>query len=513
MKAVPKSGSQRSQPTRRRGLAVALLVLGLVVAIAAAVVGIVVSNAEDNTYRAHGVSFEYPAGWQEVSGRGTPEVEASERDELWTVAVGFGEGDVVTVTAYRLTRRVTANNLDAATAGVTSFVRRLSEQTGGTVQGGPVERTVAGMPGLRYRGEWVKEDGTPLDSTLMFAYDGTAEYFIDCRHGQERAAEIEQGCDQILRTFHVDAQSRDQIATYASFTQVADDRGVITIDVPDEWDDINASENAEYGPGIHAAPDLEQFRETWDTPGIIVEASAHYGAEDISTVLDQLAPSEQCRSEGRESYERRRFIGEIERWSRCAGTDTMIRTAAVAPDDGSYLIRIFGQAIEKRDLDAINRAIDRFEISKPGATELASIIDDTEWLDKISKLHTQIDAATLSTDPGLTSPVLNKMATAMRTCRDELAAIGPPSTRLQDVHARVKKACQKYDKGAECLAAAAEIGSPVYSEADFRTFDKAVDCGFAAFSRAGELFVDAEIEASDILMAPPPPMPDINRKT
>jgi hypothetical protein len=513
MDPVPESRSQSSQPTRRRGLKAALLALGLVLAIAAVVVGIVVSNAEDNTYLAHGVSFEYPAGWQDVTGEVPSRVEADERDELWTVAVGFGDGDVVTVTAYRLTMRVTANNLEAATAGVTAFVRRLSEQTGGTVQSGPVERTVAGMPGLRYRGEWVKEDGTPLDSTLMFAYDGTAEYFIDCRHGQERAADIEQGCDQILRTFKVDAQSRAQIATYASFTQVADDQDVIAVKVPVEWDDIDASEDPEYGPSIHAAADLKQFHETWDTPGIIIEASAHYGTDDISTVLDQLAPLEQCTSEGRESYKRRRYTGEIERWSRCAGTDTIIRTAAVAPDDGSYLIRIFGQAIEKRDLDVIDQAIDRFEISKPGATQSGSIIDDTEWLDKISKLHTQIDAATLSTDPELTSPVLNKMATAMRTCRDELAAIGPPSTRLQDVHARVKKACQKYDKGAECLAAAAEIGSPVYSEADFRTFDKAVDCGFAAFSRAGELFVDAEIEASDILMTPPPPMPDINRKT
>jgi hypothetical protein len=392
-------------------------------------------------------------------------------------------------------------------------VRRLSEQTGGTVQDGPVEITIAGMPGLRYRGEWATEDGTPVDSTLMFAFDGTAEYFIDCRHGQERAADIERGCDQILRTFEVDAQSGGQIATYGSNTQVADDQRVITIEVPVEWDDVDASEDPDYGPGIHAAPDLELFYETWDAPGIIVEASAQHRAVGISTVLDQLGPSEQCTSEGREPYERRRYTGEMEWWSGCGGTETMVRTAAIAPDDGSYVIRIFGQAIEKRDLDVIDRAIDMFEISKSGEAELVSIVDDNEWLDKISKLRTQIDNAFLSTGTELTSPVLNDMTTAMRTCRGELAAIGRPSTRLQDVHALVKKACQKYDKGAECLAAAAKIGSPAFTAAENRRLDKALDCGFAALNRGSELFVLADTNASEILLAPPPPMTDINGKT
>jgi hypothetical protein len=515
MSLKPEDLSQVYEPAspKRRGLLAALLALCLVLAIAAVVVPIAVSSDEDNTYRAHGVSFEYPAGWQEITGDARSEVEAGDRDELWTAAFGIGEADVVAVTTHRLTMRVTADNLDAATEGVTSFVRRLSEQTGGTVQDGPVEITIAGMPGLRYRGEWANENGTPLESTLMFAFDGTAEYFIECRRSRERAAEIEQGCDQVLRTFELHPQPGDQVATYGSHTQVTDDQGVVTVEVPAEWDDLDGSQDPDYGPTIHAAPDLEQFHETWDAPGIIVEVSAHYGAEDISTTLEQLGPSEHCTSEGREPYERRRYSGEVERWTSCGGTDTIVRTAAVVPADGSYLIRIFGQAIDDRDLDVIDRAIDMFEISKPGAAELVSIVNDNEWLDKISDLHTQIDNAILSTDTELTSPVLNEMATAMSTCRRELASIGRPSTRLKDIHALVKKACQKYDKAAECLAAAAEIGSPTISVAENRKFDKVLDCGFASLNRGSELFVYAETRASDILLARPPPMTDIDRET
>ena len=49
--------------------------------------------------------------------------------------------------------------------------------------------------------------GTPLESTLVYVFDGTTEYYFNCQHTRDTAAEIQRGCDQIMRTFKVTAPS------------------------------------------------------------------------------------------------------------------------------------------------------------------------------------------------------------------------------------------------------------------------------------------------------------------
>jgi hypothetical protein len=80
-----------------------------------------------------------------------------------------------------MNRPVTAENLDAAEAQVDEVVRELSEQLGGTVQAGPEEITVAGMPGLRFRATGTL-GGTSFESTLVFIFDGAPEYNLNCQH-------------------------------------------------------------------------------------------------------------------------------------------------------------------------------------------------------------------------------------------------------------------------------------------------------------------------------------------
>jgi hypothetical protein len=75
----------------------------------------------------------------------------------------------------------------------------------GTIQAGPEEITMAGKPGLRYKATGTV-DGTPIESTIVVAFDGTIEYFFNCQYTQENSAEITQGCDQIMRTFKLDQQ-------------------------------------------------------------------------------------------------------------------------------------------------------------------------------------------------------------------------------------------------------------------------------------------------------------------
>jgi hypothetical protein len=91
------------------------------------------------TYRAHGVTFSCPAGWQE----GSPAVTESGAPQ-WAAAFGPGPSAWMDIRASRtgLTSPITAGNIDAVTPSAERAVRRLF-----TMQAGPQRITIGGMPG------------------------------------------------------------------------------------------------------------------------------------------------------------------------------------------------------------------------------------------------------------------------------------------------------------------------------------------------------------------------------
>lgn len=147
--------------------------------------------------------------------------------------------------------------------------------------------------------------------------------------------------------------------TYAEYMPVTDDSEAIEVYVPTEWSDVDGAPNPDFGPSIYAAPDLESFLETWDTPGLILEVSADYGAGDIDTVLDGFQATA-CTGTGRQPYEDPLYTGTYEVWEQCGGTGTEVVTLAVTPEDGSFVIRLLMQIVEDRDLDALDQVLDTF---------------------------------------------------------------------------------------------------------------------------------------------------------
>ncbi len=58
-------------------------------------------------------------------------------------------------------------------------------------------------------------------------------------------------------------------ATYTDFVSVSDDSGSITTSLPVEWADIDGSVNEQFGPSLYAAPSIDSFLNSFDTPGVI----------------------------------------------------------------------------------------------------------------------------------------------------------------------------------------------------------------------------------------------------
>jgi uncharacterized RDD family membrane protein YckC len=196
---VAETAIERALPVRRRGLALAPLVLVLL-----AVVGLVVyrvgSDGDTRTYRGHGVSFDYPGGWREVETRSGE--SRGNGEMLWRAAVsGENPLDFVGVVAFRLTAPV-PEDVDAISTEVEQGIRGRFERRGGALEAGPEPTTVGGMAGFRFRGTYTV-DGSPVEDTIILVFDGTAEFQFECLHPAASAAEVGRGCDQVLRTFTV----------------------------------------------------------------------------------------------------------------------------------------------------------------------------------------------------------------------------------------------------------------------------------------------------------------------
>jgi serine protease Do len=194
---------------------------------------------------------------------------------------------------------------------------------------------------LRFATEEVYEgqlNGTPLELSFSFAQ----EFEDDVAVGDDPAVAAD---------------------TYTEYVTVSDDSGSINASVPVEWSDIDGAPNEEFGPSLYAAPDLESFLNTFDTPGVIIEATGSRGAADIDLTLDELDLSDQCTYDGRSPYSDVLYTGSLDLYTNCGGTSTSLFVVAVTPEDGTFLARLLIQAVEPRDLDAADEIFATFTAS------------------------------------------------------------------------------------------------------------------------------------------------------
>lgn len=196
----------RAAPIRHR---VRVVVLLAVAQVGAVVLPFATLGEASTTYRAHGVAFQYPAGWQDR----TPNASGNRpSDMLWTAVLSIDQTNGTVVSAYRVPTSVSAENLDAVMAENTRYFQETFESAGGSMGAGPEKVTVTGLPSLRYQGHFLTEDGTRVESTIVQAFDGTTEYFFSCEYTRVHAAEMAQGCEQILSTFTLESASERDAA-------------------------------------------------------------------------------------------------------------------------------------------------------------------------------------------------------------------------------------------------------------------------------------------------------------
>jgi uncharacterized RDD family membrane protein YckC len=216
LRVLSAGGARPAVPMRHRGLALVPLAVVLLAAVALPVYRTSAGGtpASQNTsaggaYQGQGVSFTYPVAWTDS---GTRYGQSSTGEHfLWRTAVTPGTPyDGVMVTAYPVSQTLAAQNIGALIPALESDVKQLFGQAGGGLQAGPEKITMAGKPAVRFRGTGVMADGTRYTSTIVFAFNGTTEYFVNCQYTAAKATAVTRACDQVVGSFHVGKASAAQ---------------------------------------------------------------------------------------------------------------------------------------------------------------------------------------------------------------------------------------------------------------------------------------------------------------
>jgi len=160
---------------------------------------------------------------------------------------------------------------------------------------------------------------------------------------------------------------------YSGFVRVTDDDGIIEVEIPVEWVDIDSASpwivrQDMVGPGLAAAADLQGFFLSFEEPGVFLGASpglAMSNDELLDYVKDEQFSFAACTYDGRQSYSDPLYTGSYDYFFNCLDEDIIFISVAAMPDDGSFIVHVQIQVVTEADLEALDRILQTFIVNPP----------------------------------------------------------------------------------------------------------------------------------------------------
>jgi len=154
-------------------------------------------------------------------------------------------------------------------------------------------------------------------------------------------------------------------ATNGQYVTVTDDSGLLQMNIPDSWAQVDGSpwvsDGETIGVSLTAAPNLDSFLSSWSTPGVTFNASADLGM-NATEVLELIDYTESCTYSGRQDYSDELYTGQYDVWENCGGEGTMGIVLAAAPADNSFMTLVMVQVVSDADLDALDNILASFQV-------------------------------------------------------------------------------------------------------------------------------------------------------
>jgi hypothetical protein len=126
------------------------------------------------------------------------------------------------------------------------------------------------------------------------------------------------------------------------------------------------------------------------------------------------------------------------------------------------------------------------------------------WLTSVNRMHAKINAIN-GQSVHLTRTEMLSLSNLFGECRRVLRQIGPATARLRPVQTLVNKACTTFDRGATCLATAAQVsnadGEVIAGSPEEQTQKQSIDCSVRAYDDGSTTLSQAQTKAEEIQIA------------
>ncbi|MEA3511873.1 MAG: S1C family serine protease [Actinomycetota bacterium] len=203
------------------------------------------------------------------------------------------------------------------------------------------------------------ESDDPL--TVEILRFGTEEVLEGTLNGDEELIVAFSFADELG-----DEVGDDSAVTY-EYTEVFDDDGVLVMQIPTTWLEIDGSgwnvNDEIVGPRIVAAPNLAAFYDTWTTPGVFFGASVDLLDElEPSDLLDLSDFSDSCVYDDTYDYEDAVYTGAYDLWLNCGGTDTAFVVLEAYPEAADFVVYVQIQIVTDADLEALDVILATFDV-------------------------------------------------------------------------------------------------------------------------------------------------------
>lgn len=159
-------------------------------------------------------------------------------------------------------------------------------------------------------------------------------------------------------------------SSYSGFTQVSDDSGTISVEIPNEWTSVDGAPITLEGGGqwanLTASTNVQAYNETWNTPGVSITAAAAADVDaDLATVLGQFSEGAlgACTDDGQQPYDDGMYTGLIQYLSNCGGTGASAVYIAASPADASFVVLVQAQMVTEADLAALDQIVATFMVT------------------------------------------------------------------------------------------------------------------------------------------------------
>jgi serine protease Do len=217
-------------------------------------------------------------------------------------------------------------------------------------------------------------DGTMADyCDILRSHDATDPLAIEIlRFDTEEVLEgTLNGDEDLTLAFSFAQELGDDVgngtgAAY-EYAEVYDDDGILVMMIPTTWAEIDGSgwevDGTIVGNAITAAPSLDGFYNTWDTPGVVFAASQVLVDEtDPGDLLSLWDFTGVCDYDGNYAYEDAIYAGAYDLWLGCGGTNTAYVVLEAYPPEEDFVVLIQIQIVSDADLDAFDTILATFDL-------------------------------------------------------------------------------------------------------------------------------------------------------